>query len=61
MPESMANCTRLRIRLFPNKNQIHDIEVVVDRLVLKGDYKERLTESIELALKVGSGAISYTI
>ena len=40
-----------------NKNQIHDIEVVVDRLVLKGDYKERLTESIELALKVGSGAI----
>ena len=40
-----------------NKNQLHDIEVVVDRLVLKGDYKERLTESIELALKVGSGAI----
>ena len=40
-----------------NKNQIHDIEVVVDRLVLNGDYKERLTESIELALKVGSGAI----
>jgi excinuclease ABC subunit A len=40
-----------------NKNQVHDIEVVVDRLVLKGDYKERLTESIELALKVGSGAI----
>jgi len=40
-----------------NKNQIHDIEVVVDRLILKGDYKERLTESIELALKVGSGAI----
>ena len=40
-----------------NKNKIHDIEVVVDRLILKGDYKERLTESIELALKVGSGAI----
>ena len=40
-----------------NKNKIHDIEVVVDRLIIKGDYKERLTESIELALKVGSGAI----
>ena len=40
-----------------NKNKIHDIEVVVDRLILKGDYKERLTESIELALKVGSGAV----
>ena len=44
-------------KIILNKNQIHDIEVVVDRLVLKGDYKERLTESIELALKVGSGAI----
>ena len=40
-----------------NKNKIHDIEVVVDRLILKGDYKERLTESIELGLKVGSGAV----
>ena len=40
-----------------NKNKIHHIEVVVDRLMLDGEYKDRLTESVELALKVGSGAI----
>ena len=40
-----------------NKNRIHHIEVVVDRLILDGEYKDRLTESVELALKVGSGAI----
>ncbi len=40
-----------------NKNRMHHIEVVVDRLILDGEYKDRLTESVELALKVGSGAI----
>ena len=28
---------------------------MVDRLVLEGDFKERLTESVELSLKIGSG------
>ena len=40
-----------------SKNKKHTIEVVIDRLVLEGDYHERLTESIELALKIGSGLI----
>ena len=40
-----------------NKNVIHHIEVVVDRLILDGEYKDRLTESVELALKVSSGSI----
>ena len=35
----------------------HNIEVVVDRLVLKPSIKERLTASIELALKVGNGLV----
>ena len=39
------------------KTKKHTIEVVVDRLVLEGDYHERLTESIELALKIGLGLI----
>ena len=39
------------------KNKKHTIEVVVDRLIIEGDYQERLTESIELALKIGSGLI----
>lgn len=37
------------------KNKKHSIEVVVDRLVLQDDYKDRLTESVELSLKIGSG------
>ena len=37
------------------KNKKHSIEVVVDRIVLEGDFKERLTESVELSLKIGSG------
>ncbi len=40
-----------------NKNKKHTIEVVIDRLVLEGDFHERLTESIELGLKIGSGLI----
>ncbi len=40
-----------------NKNIKHTIEVVVDRLVLKNKIKDRLTGSIELALKVGNGLV----
>ncbi len=39
------------------KNKKHTIEVVVDRLIIEDDYKDRLTESIELALKIGSGLL----
>jgi len=48
---------RVEDKINLNKNKIHNIEVVVDRLIINGEYKDRLTESIELALKVGSGAI----
>ena len=34
-----------------DKNKKHEIEVVVDRLVIKEDITSRLTESIEIALK----------
>ena len=40
-----------------NKNKKHSIEVVIDRLILNDNIQERLTESIELALKVGSGLV----
>jgi excinuclease ABC subunit A len=39
------------------KNKKHTIEVVIDRLIIEDDYKGRLTESIELALKIGSGLV----
>jgi excinuclease ABC subunit A len=36
----------------------HDIEVVVDRLVLKPEVQRRLTDSIETALRLGEGLVS---
>src|SRR2546423_5369427 len=33
----------------------HDIEVVVDRLVMKSDVRPRLAEAVELALRMGKG------
>ncbi|MCF6238293.1 MAG: excinuclease ABC subunit UvrA [Candidatus Marinimicrobia bacterium] len=39
------------------KNIKHNIEIVVDRLVINEQFKDRLTDSVELALKHGSGMI----
>ena len=39
------------------KNKKHTIEIVVDRLIIGKEIKERLTESVELALKVGEGVV----
>ena len=33
----------------------HDIEVVIDRLVMKNDLRPRLAEAVELALRMGQG------
>lgn len=35
----------------------HDIDVVVDRLVVKEDIRKRLTDSVETSLKLGKGLI----
>ena len=35
----------------------HNIEVVIDRLTAKGDIRGRLSEAVELALKVGQGSL----
>ena len=40
-----------------NKNQKHDIEVVVDRLVVKEEISERLAQSLETALKLSDGLV----
>ncbi len=44
-----------KIELDKKKN--HVIDIVVDRIVLKGDVKKRLTDSVESALKVGKGTM----
>ncbi len=38
-----------------DRSKLHDLDVVVDRLVLKEGIKGRLTDSVELALKLGEG------
>jgi len=40
-----------------DKNKAHVIEAVVDRLAVRADIRGRLTDSIEMALKQGSGII----
>jgi len=40
-----------------DKNKKHNIEVIIDRLTIQPNLKDRLTESVELALKIGSGLL----
>ena len=40
-----------------NKNKKHNIEIVIDRLVMKEDIRSRLTGSVETALKLSSGLV----
>jgi excinuclease ABC subunit A len=40
-----------------DKNFRHDIDVVVDRLVMKEDLRRRLTEAVEAALRLGDGLV----
>ena len=43
------------------KNKKHNIEVVVDRLVIKAKIKSRLTDSVETALGLASGLVLVDI
>ncbi|HZU85186.1 MAG TPA: excinuclease ABC subunit UvrA, partial [Polyangiaceae bacterium] len=40
-----------------DRARTHDLDVVIDRLVLKEGLKGRLTDSVELALKLGEGRL----
>ncbi|MBR2587903.1 MAG: excinuclease ABC subunit UvrA [Bacilli bacterium] len=39
------------------KNKKHTIEVIIDRLIIKGDIRSRLYESMEIAAKLGKGKV----
>ena len=41
-----------------DKNIKHTIDIVVDRLVIKGDIRSRLSDSVETALKVADGRVN---
>jgi excinuclease ABC subunit A len=40
-----------------DRYKIHDIEIVIDRLEIKGDVKARLKQSLQVAMKHGKGTI----
>jgi excinuclease ABC subunit A len=40
-----------------NKRQNHDVSIVVDRLVVRGEDRGRLTDSLETALKLADGLV----
>ncbi|MGD9159496.1 MAG: excinuclease ABC subunit UvrA [Desulfobacteraceae bacterium] len=39
----------------PDKNRKHNISVIIDRLIINSDIKNRLTDSMELALNMANG------
>jgi excinuclease ABC subunit A len=43
-----------------DKKSKHDIELIIDRLVLKADLRPRLTDSVEQALREGKGVLIVT-
>lgn len=40
------------------KNKKHNIEIIVDRLVIKPEIASRLSDSIETASKLGGGLVT---
>jgi excinuclease ABC subunit A len=44
-----------------DKKKAHTIEIVVDRLVLKPEVKNRLTDSLETALKLAEGLVTISV
>ena len=44
-----------------DRNQRHDIEIVVDRIVIKPDIRSRVAETVETALRMGEGRLIVNI
>ncbi|MHC1590917.1 MAG: excinuclease ABC subunit UvrA, partial [Candidatus Helarchaeales archaeon] len=44
-----------------DKNKKHDIEIVVDRLIITDDIKQQLADSVETALNFGNGVVIIVI
>jgi len=48
-------------KIILHRNKKHNIDVVIDRIILGESGKDRLTESVELALKIGSGLVIINV
>ncbi|MBU0549713.1 MAG: excinuclease ABC subunit UvrA, partial [Candidatus Omnitrophica bacterium] len=51
----------VRDTLKLERYKLHKIEVVIDRLIIKQETKNRLADSVETALKVGKGVVIISI
>ncbi len=51
----------LEEEIFLDKNKKHNIEVVIDRLIIKPEVKNRLADSVETALKIGKGLVLVVV
>lgn len=56
-----GNVSELEDKIVLDKKIAHTIEIVVDRLVLKGDIRKRLTDSVETALETGKGLVIVNV
>ena len=50
-------CIRDRDEIELDKRKKHDIAVVVDRLVMRGELRKRLADSIETAVALAAGMV----
>ncbi|MCE2395773.1 excinuclease ABC subunit UvrA, partial [Candidatus Poribacteria bacterium] len=44
-----------------DRNQRHNIEIVVDRIIIKPDIRSRVAEAVETALRMGEGSLIVSI
>ena len=44
-----------------DKNQKHTIDIVLDRLILRGDIRSRLSDSVESAMRVADGRVNVLV
>ena len=51
----------LHEKISLNKNKKHTIHVLIDRIKINKKSKQRITESVELALKIGEGILNINI
>ncbi|HKV45407.1 MAG TPA: excinuclease ABC subunit UvrA, partial [bacterium] len=56
-----GNLYELGEEIALDKNRKHQIEVIVDRLIVKPDIRGRLNDSIETALKLGQGIVGISV
>ena len=56
-----GNMYDLSEEIVLDKNQKHTIDIVLDRLVIRGDVRSRLSDSVESALHVADGRVNILV